>query len=177
MLVNRVKLKRSTPVSNEFNIVHDEAGNFISCSLPEPEHTAKVYRVRDGELIPFRIDQVQVRQEYERDPFTPDQTALYKRVLYSDLGRQLLNKLKNSRLITVEQTKSFFAQAAPKLLSNKLVKGLLDALSQEPKFRKFKRVNFDPVEEYCFNTIPLKDLGITKEDVFAVFQQAGLING
>lgn len=181
MLVNRVTFiepvlddsRGPKTIIQEF----DKIGNLVCVRLPDIPNTAQVFRINEnGDHIPFKIDEPIVHQEFEKDPFTANQTEEYKRTLYSKVGLRLINKLKNSRLITRNQFESILS--CIKGINVKTVMGIpaIKLLFQEePKFRKFKHVNFN-VEQFCFNKIPLKDLGITKEDVINLFRRERLIN-
>lgn len=178
MLVNSVTLKKRRSSHENFNkkiVIQDSNG--FSIELVDEPKSAEVFRINSkNELVPFRIDPVVVEQEYEIDPFTPQQTKAYKEVLYSEQGRKLVNRLKNLRLMNLEGFKSFLEtfkdKNVSKLGDNKFIKSLLEEPKKE--FIHKRKLNF-AVEDYSFNTISLKDLGITKQEVMEIFRKHKLI--
>lgn len=180
MLVNSVTLNRRRSTHDNFNkkVVTQGANNEFCIELLDEPKTATVFRMNaKNELVPFRIDPVIVEQEYEVDPFTPAQTKAYKEVLYSEAGRKLVNRLKNTKLLDLQGFKRFLDSFKNEKISllgdNKLIKQLLEDKPQ--KFTHKRKLNF-AVEDYSFNTISLKDLGITKQEIMALFRKHKLIS-
>lgn len=155
-------------------LVLNDEGNFESISLQD-YNKATVYSVQENELRPFHKHSIFVEQEYDQDPYTREQTEIYKNLLHcSKKALLVVNKLKNSRLMTEEQFEQETRNCLDKQERRLLLKNKYMRLLFKREITHIKSLDVD-VEALSFNRLPLRYLGITKADIMTAFKTAGLI--
>ncbi len=155
-------------------LITDENGNFQSLSLRNPKK-ATVFVDREGKLLKLVKKAVDNEQEYDTDPFTKNETEIYKKLLYeSKIGLYVVNKLKNSKLITAKEFYNFLEEVLTKEEAMAFMRSKAMRWLFVPKITHVKKLWFDE-QATSFNRLPLSYLGLTKADIFTAFKTAGLI--
>lgn len=120
----------------------------------------EVFRIVGGKEQPWK--KIRERKDdlnhYNEDPFTHAQNEKYHLALKTPRGQEILNKLKND------------------VMSIKM-HSFLYLKFKSPHVRQFKNTNFKDktLHSRCFNRLSLKDLGISKELVYATLVEGKIL--